>query len=299
MVKKILRSKSNSTTNINTVVSIIGILIGVLTLLGIQLNSSKDLSYEVTTFTSMVDVKEDSEGKIDILFNGKKTLEPTMLVIKIINTGKGGITKDDYISPIKIKFPNNPLIMDAEIFNAHPYSLKDYLHEKGIDKLEIEKDTIILDKIDFNSGDNISIKIIFDKYKNKEFEVVGRIKGVGTISQTSQNKVLLFMKKYGLDIFSIIWMMVFLHMLFRSIKEKNKINNESSRLYHLVAEMKVSLKRFSMFLEYIQKEDSSLFSEISNKYERYVSENNNQIVGELMQDLIEEMKSSPKYNKNL
>ena len=129
----------------------------------------KVLSYQVTSSSSLLSVREEVEGKIKILYEGTPIWRVHLVVVRIHNSGNVPIQKSDYERPLSISFGEDSRILSAEVTETSPENL-----DVTIDPSE---DCLILEPLLLNSRDSITLKVLVSEFRS-DLEVDARIVGV-------------------------------------------------------------------------------------------------------------------------
>lgn len=134
----------------------------------------KKLSYEITSNSQLLGVKDEVQGKVQILYEGKEVRNVHLLTIKFINNGGHSISSSDYEYPLSISIDPISRILTHEIVNEDPKNL-------GIN-LRKEENKIIINPVLLNIKDSFCIKMLVSDFQGRP-EIEGRISGVKNITQ--------------------------------------------------------------------------------------------------------------------
>ena len=80
------------------------VAIGIAILIFWLQRTRKSLGYEVISNTSLLTIKEELEGKLQILYEKESVNNVQLIVIKLINTGNLPIASNDYELPLRLIF---------------------------------------------------------------------------------------------------------------------------------------------------------------------------------------------------
>lgn len=158
-------------------------LIASLTLVGMILiyffqQRKKSITYEILSRNQLLTVREELEGKLQVLYEGNETKDICFLVIKLTNSGNLPISSSDYELPITIKTGENSKILSASVTQKEPDGLLVEL-EAGANLITI-KPTLL------NPKDSITLKILVSDFDGK-ISPNARIIGVKAISEVAPN----------------------------------------------------------------------------------------------------------------
>ena len=156
-------------------VEIIGVL-AILAAIWISLTQrkKKNLSYEIISNIRLLEVENDLQKKVKVLYEGSEVKNVHLLTLRFTNNGNQPIDENDYVYPIKISFNANAVILTDEIIDEEPGNL-------GL-KLWQEENVLSLSPLLLNSKDAFSVKALIGDFEG--FPIIdGRIKGVKSISE--------------------------------------------------------------------------------------------------------------------
>lgn len=172
---------------ISIFVSILGIVVALLLpiVLFIKQRDRKQISYEVTSDKSLLSIRKEVEGDVQVLFAGKPVSDLRQVVLKLRNTGNVPIEVKDYENnnPIEFDFGTKAEVLNAEILETIPMSLKD----RAEASLELENGKVRFEPLLLNARDCITIRVLLAGF-NGDLNVIARIAGVQQIPR-SNNKI--------------------------------------------------------------------------------------------------------------
>jgi len=151
------------------------IAIGITLYLFILQRNKKALSYQVLTRTELLSVNKEIEGKIKIMFENMRVRYLHLVVIKVINDGNVPISVSDFFEPLIFSFGENARVLDAEVIEVFPKTLKPIISIEDKNRIKIEPSL-------FNSKDNFKIKLLIAQFGGY-IEYQGRISGIGEIKE--------------------------------------------------------------------------------------------------------------------
>lgn len=134
----------------------------------------KALSVDVSSQNQLLTVKEELEGRLQILYDGKPTKDIRLLVINVFNSGNVPITAPDFVQPLTLDTGGTSTILSAVITNADPVNLKA--------TIDVDKHHVTLVPLLLNSKDSVTIKLLVSEFSD-DVNIDGRIIGVRSISK--------------------------------------------------------------------------------------------------------------------
>ena len=141
---------------------------------------TKKLSYEITSNTQLLGVKDEIQGKVQVLYEGEEVKNVHLLTLKFSNTGNQSISSGDYERPLSIKINPEAKILTHEIVEEEPENL-------GV-TVELEGSKLSFSPVLLNSKDSFSVKALISDFEGDP-EIDGRIVGVKSISKYSEGQV--------------------------------------------------------------------------------------------------------------
>jgi len=130
----------------------------------------------VLAATPLLTVNEELKGKIQVTFEGTPVQNVHLVLLKILNNGNVPIASSDFELPLSFSFGEKSRILSAQVTDTKPKSLKPIL--------EVEPQQIMLQPTLLNSGDTITVKLLFAQYGNT-IEPDGRVIGVKEITRAA------------------------------------------------------------------------------------------------------------------
>lgn len=136
----------------------------------------KILSYRVLSHTPIASVhnSRETDGRVQILFNGEPVHNVELILLKIENTGDIPIASDDYENPLQISLNKTAKILEAQIIEKSPNNLPA--------SIDYEESTVSLKPLLLNSKDSVTMKILASQFNGSLF-VEGRIIGVKSVKE--------------------------------------------------------------------------------------------------------------------
>src|SRR5262249_50897023 len=122
----------------------------------------KALSYEIQVHDSLVNLAGPARQHIELLFDGKKVASPSLIFLKLSNSGHTPINPGDYQARITVSFNPACRILRADIKETGPadLDLRFRQDETGKELIESVSDTqVILRPVLLNSAEFITLQI--------------------------------------------------------------------------------------------------------------------------------------------
>jgi hypothetical protein len=138
----------------------------------------KALSYDVVSRTPLMSVKEEVQGRVQILFDGTPVSAAHMVVIRVTNSGNVPIVPSDFLRPLKFGFGETVQILSAEIMETSPSNVEA--------SLESDSKAVVLTPVLLNAGDTVTFKVLLAQFAGK-IEVDGRVVGVKQVQTARDN----------------------------------------------------------------------------------------------------------------
>ena len=152
----------------------IGAIIGAIALLTTIIlfytqRKQKVLSYQILSNASVLSIREEVEGKVQMLYEGTQVKKVHLIVLKIHNSGNVPIRTGDYERPLTILFGEGSDILSEEIIEKVPKNL-DVVFDSSDNRL-------IVKPLLLNSKDSITFKMLVSEF-NGDLTVDSRIVGI-------------------------------------------------------------------------------------------------------------------------
>jgi hypothetical protein len=151
----------------------------------------KALVYEFLSRTPLLSMKEEVEGKLQILFDGEPVSDVHLVVVKIVNSGNVPITAHDYERPLALSVGAKAKILTAEVSETVPESLQ-ALATIGPDRTDVVLTPVLL-----NGGDSATIKMLVSQFSGG-IRVDGRIVGVKDIKRLRESPLIFLLALAGI-----------------------------------------------------------------------------------------------------
>lgn len=112
----------------------------------------KGVTYDVLSRTNLLTVREELEGKLQVLYEGEPAKSLSLLVLKLWNSGNQPILATDYERPISFGTGEASRLLTADVTEAEPLGLQvDY---------EISGNKLVLKPMLLNPGDSVTLKLL-------------------------------------------------------------------------------------------------------------------------------------------
>ncbi len=200
--------------------------------------SRKEVTYEILATGPLLFVNQAVRSRVEILFDNERIDDMTLLIIKLTNSGRTTIYRDDYESPIKLLLSPEVKIYEANIMNKNPTNLDLSVEvtenpnlilvaEESRNPLDLaQSPQVSIAPTLLNSGDSFTIGLFLSGYRKPEsaekylkwgkgivipgssISVEGRIAGIKQIRKFDRNVI----KKKRVK--KIKWISVILILLF-------------------------------------------------------------------------------------
>lgn len=135
----------------------------------------KALGYQIITRTTLLNVEEELEEKVQILFDGEKVADVHLLEVKVVNSGNVPIVRGDYERKLELSFGTSSRILTADVTETRPDSLRPEL------TIDAARDSVWVQPTLLNSGDWFTIKMLISRFDGN-VDIDGRIVGVKDIA---------------------------------------------------------------------------------------------------------------------
>lgn len=168
----------------NIMITIGGLILG--SMITWAFKGRKRLSFEILHQSTFLTLNKPRDGVIKVLYNDEEVKNVQTLLIRIINTGNKAIAKEDYETPIDIKFLKVDKILLYELYKSSP----EYLPVKLI---KVNESILRIEPIMLNENDFFDIKIILNGEHDQSFEFFSRIKDIPKIELSKSRYYLSFM----------------------------------------------------------------------------------------------------------
>lgn len=189
--------------NETLILAVVGFVIAVIVPIGIFFaqRKSKKLSYEITSNTQLLGVKDEIQGKVQLFYEGKEVKNVHLLNIKFTNNGNQSISSNDYERPLNIVVNEDSKILTHEVINEEPANLGT--------EIKLEKNKIIVNPVLLNKKDTFSVNALISDFEGKP-NIDGRINGVKSISHIKEDQDLPLLMMSSLLLFICFGLILYL-----------------------------------------------------------------------------------------
>jgi hypothetical protein len=112
----------------------------------------KGVTYDVLSRTHLLTVREELEGKLQVLYEGEPAKSISLLVVKIWNSGNQPILSTDYERPISFCTGEASRILSADVTDVEPSGL--------MVKVNTNENAVTLSSTLLNPGDALTLKLL-------------------------------------------------------------------------------------------------------------------------------------------
>lgn len=137
----------------------------------------KSLSYEVVSQNQLLTVREELEGRLQVLYEGEPARDICLLVIKLLNSGNVAVSAADYERPVSFATGASSKILSAAVTDVDPENL-------AVD-ISVDDSRVTVQPVLLNAKDSITLKLLVSDFSGS-LSVDGRVVGVKTISNVGQ-----------------------------------------------------------------------------------------------------------------
>ncbi len=137
----------------------------------------KAISYEVVSRNQLLTVREELEGRLQVLYEGQPARDICLLLLKLVNTGNVAVTTADYERPVSFSTGPSSKILSAVVTEVEPENL-------SVD-IVIEDSRVTVKPVLLNSKDSITFKLLVSDFSGSVV-ADGRVVGVKTVAQRGE-----------------------------------------------------------------------------------------------------------------
>lgn len=145
----------------------------------------KRLSYDVISTSQLLTIREELEGKLQVLYEGQPAHDIRLLVVKLMNSGNIAVSSSDYERPVSFETGPSSKILSAVVTEVDPQNLDA--------DVTVGDGRVTLKPLLLNPADSVTMKILVSDCI-KPITVDGRIIGVnkiGNVEKASGHYVLI------------------------------------------------------------------------------------------------------------
>jgi hypothetical protein len=141
--------------------------------------TNKGVMYEVLSRTSLLTVREELEGKLQVLYEGEPANSLTLIVLKVWNSGNQPILSTDFERPLSFCTGDAAFLLTAAVIQVEPLEL-------AVDFSVCEGRLTVTPGL-LNPGDSMTFKLLV-RNVGKSLHPDARIAGVKTVQQADKKK---------------------------------------------------------------------------------------------------------------
>ncbi|MBI1763526.1 MAG: hypothetical protein HYR56_19045 [Acidobacteria bacterium] len=142
----------------------------------------KSFKYRVISEEAVVDINQDYNDQVKILFDDRQVKRVHLIVMELKNHGWHPIEDKDFSEPLTISFGQSANLMTHTVLDCKPENLKVKTDIKTELTPDIEANQVVIQPLLLNRGDTIKLKALIDNYESP-VKVEARIKGIPTIKK--------------------------------------------------------------------------------------------------------------------
>jgi hypothetical protein len=137
----------------------------------------KAIAYEVVSKNQLLTVREELEGRLQVMYEGQPARDICLLVLKLLNTGNVAIATADYERPVSFSTGPSSKILSAAVTEVDPDNL--------VVVLKSEESRVVIEPVLLNSKDSITLKLLVSDFSGT-ISTDGRIIGVKAIEHRGE-----------------------------------------------------------------------------------------------------------------
>ena len=155
----------------------------------------KGVTYEVLSRTNLLTVREELEGKLQVLYEGEPAKSLSLIVLKLRNSGNQPILSADFERPISFCTGKESSLLTAAVTQVEPPEIEA--------DFQINGNTLIVKPSLLNSGDEITFKLLV-RDAGTVIYPDARIVGVKSVRKAVEgNRVFPVLVTTGVILFSV------------------------------------------------------------------------------------------------
>jgi hypothetical protein len=161
--------------------AIAGVLAVILTILIIAMSrKTKELGYEIMENLPLIKIQRGVEDRIELLFDKKRVTDVSLVLFRIINSGKIPIIRDDFDKPIAITFGDSAKVLEASIEKEEPPNLEV--------KYSLRNNNMEILPALLNPNDSVTFRLLITQFSHVEINT--HIVGVKKIKDLTYRREL-------------------------------------------------------------------------------------------------------------
>lgn len=143
--------------------------------------SRRGVTYEVISRTNLLTVREELEGKLQVLYEGEPAKSLTLIVLKVWNSGNQPILSADFERPISFCTGKASRLLTAAVTQLEPPEL--------VADFAVSENILVVKPSLLNSGDAVTFKLLV-RDAGSSLCPDARIVGVKSVRQAGQGSKL-------------------------------------------------------------------------------------------------------------
>jgi hypothetical protein len=129
----------------------------------------KAISYEVVSKNQLLTVREELEGKLQVLYEGQPARDICLLIIKLFNSGNVAVSSTDYERQISFNTGASSKILSAVVTDVEPQNI--------FVEIDVEESRVKVRPVLLNPKDSITLKLLVSDFSGA-VSPDGRVIGV-------------------------------------------------------------------------------------------------------------------------
>ena len=145
----------------------------------------KAFSYEILSLNRLLTVREELEGRLQVLYEGHPAKDICLVVVRLLNSGNVPIATTDFERPLALYTGQASKILSAVVTARDPINL-------DVD-LDVVGDHLTIAPTMLNAKDSVALKLLVSDFSGA-LVVDGRILGVRSISKLKSGSGILLIQ---------------------------------------------------------------------------------------------------------
>jgi len=214
---------------IGTILAILAIFIAIV--IAILSNTQKELNYQITSSTELINSKETFKD-LEVLVAGKKVTKASVYSIKVINSGDEPVKKSDFDNNISIYFDDKETIYRINIKKTIPNNLALITN--------IDRNSLNIYPLLLNPKDEFEIEILSSSLLEPMID--SRIIGINKIEkELKQNNI------YLISIVIFFMFLMFLRTVFQVFSKDPYFSNWYVRSSNILIGLMISISALYLY----------------------------------------------------
>lgn len=157
--------------------------------------SRRGITYDVLSRTDLLTVREELEGKLQVLYEGEPAKSLTLIVLRFWNSGNQPILATDFERPISFCTGQASRLLSAAVTQVEPPELM-------VD-VEVAENILVINPTLLNSGDAVTLKLLV-RDSGSVLCPDARIVGVKSVRRAGDgSRLFLFLATTGMVLLAI------------------------------------------------------------------------------------------------